>query len=93
MKWKGVEMCIQDNMLTPGIKQRAMAFAAEFRKKNRQDPFSYPLNWLIRNLLLNEFSITAVTPVGPKTRAHAVRMAEAQEMAELDSLDIQDDMR
>lgn len=91
--WDGVRQCIDDNMLTPGIKKRAMAFASEFRKKHKQDPYSYPLNWLIRNLLLNEFSITAATPVGPKTKAHAVRVIEAEELAELDTLDYQDDTR
>lgn len=91
--WDGVRQCIDDNMLTPGIKKRAMAFTSEFRKKHKQDPYSYPLNWLIRNLLLNEFSITAVTPVGPKTKAHAVRILEAEEIAELDTLDYQDDTR
>lgn len=92
-KWKGVEACINDNMLTPGMKQRAMAFAAEFRRKHNQDPHSYPLNWLVRTLLLNEFNITAATPVGPKTKAYAVREAEEQEMADLDSLDYLDDTR
>lgn len=91
--WKGVELCIDDNILTPGLKQRAMAFAAEFRRKHKADPYSYPLHWLIRNLLINEFNISAVTPVGPKTKAHTLRLAEAQELAELDALDIQDDTR
>ena len=91
--WKGVEYCINENMLTPGLKQRAMAFAAEFRKKHKLDPYSYPVSWLIRNLLLNEFNISSVTPIGPKTKAHTMRLAEAQEMAELDALDYQDDSR
>lgn len=91
--WTGVRMCIDQNMLTDGIKRRAMAFAAEFRKKHASDPYSYPISWLIRNLLLNEFNITSVNPVGPKTRAHAVRLAAAQAEAEADSLDLQDDLR
>ena len=80
-------------MLTNGIKRRAMAFASEFRKKHATDPYSYPIEWLVRNLLLNEFNITSVNPVGPKTRAHAVRMAAAQAEAEANSLDLQDDLR
>lgn len=91
--WKGVEYCINENILTPGLKQRAMSFAAEFRKKQKLDPYAYPLHWLIRNLLLNEFNISSVTPIGPKTKAHTLRLAEAQEMAELDALDYQDDSR
>jgi len=91
--WKGVEYCINENMLTPGLRQRALAFSAEFRKKHKLDPYSYPVSWLIRNLLLNEFNISSVTPVGPKTKAHTMRLAEAQEMAELDALDYQDDSR
>lgn len=91
--WNGVKLCIEHNMLTNGIKRRAMAFSAEFRKKHALDPYSYPIEWLIRNLLLNEFNITSVNPVGPKTRAHAVRMAAAQAEAEANSLDLQDDLR
>ena len=93
MGWPGVSLCIEQNMLTEGIKRRAMAFAAEFRAKHKKDPFSYPIEWLVRNLLLNEFNITSVNPVGPKTRAHAVRMAAAQAEAEANSLDLQDDLR
>jgi 3'-phosphoadenosine 5'-phosphosulfate sulfotransferase (PAPS reductase)/FAD synthetase len=93
MGWPGVSLCIEQNMLTEGIKRRAMAFAAEFRAKHKKDPFSYPIEWLVRNLLLNEFNVTSVNPVGPKTRAHAVRMAAAQAEAEANSLDLQDDLR
>lgn len=89
--WQGVSECIDDNMLTEGVHHRAQAFAAKFRAKHKNDPFSYPLEWLIRNLLLNEFNITSVGPVGPKTRAHAVRMAVAQEEVEANNLDIVDD--
>jgi len=91
--WTGVKQCIDDNMLTPGIKKRAMAFAAEFRKKAAKDPYSYPIAWLIRNLLLNEFNITSVNPIGPKTKAYTMRMSEADEMANLDALDSLDDGR
>jgi predicted phosphoadenosine phosphosulfate sulfurtransferase len=89
--WAGVTECIDDNMLTIELHRRAKAFAAEFRAKHKKDPFSYPIEWLVRTLLLNEFTITSVNPVGPKTRAHAVRMAAAQAEAEANSLDIVDD--
>jgi len=91
--WNGVRACIDDNMLTPGIRGRAMSYSAEFRKKYARDPVSYPLEWLVRNLLLNHFSGQSVNPVGPKTRAHTLRMQAAQQDAELDALDIQDDQK
>jgi predicted phosphoadenosine phosphosulfate sulfurtransferase len=89
--WDGVRNCIDDNMLTPGIKRRAMAYSAEFRKKHAKDPWSYPVHWLIRNLLMHEFHITSVGPIGPGTRAHAVRQAQAE--ADANSLDLIDDLR
>jgi len=92
-EWDGVRRCIEDNVLTPGLTQDAMAYAAAFRKKWANDPWSYPLEWLVRNLLLNDFSVTSVTPVGPKTRAHARRMAAAQQMADANTLDALDDNR
>jgi hypothetical protein len=70
-----------------------MSYSAEFRKKYARDPVSYPLEWLVRNLLLNHFSGQSVNPVGPKTRAHTLRMQAAQQDAELDALDIQDDQK
>jgi 3'-phosphoadenosine 5'-phosphosulfate sulfotransferase (PAPS reductase)/FAD synthetase len=92
-EWAGVALCIKENILTPGLRQRAMAFASEFRKKHVKDPYSYPIHWLIRNILINEFNMSSVNPVGPKTRAHSLRLAEAQELAELDALDYQDDSK
>jgi hypothetical protein len=80
-------------MLTEGIRTEAMAFASKFRKKWATDEWSYPLEWLVRNLILNEFSVTSVSPVGPKTRAHAKRLAAAQVLADADSLDSLDDNR
>jgi len=89
--WDGVKDCIEDNMLTPGLVQSAKAYAAKFRKKHESDPYSYPLEWLVRNLLLNEFHATDPNPVGPGTRADAIRRAMAE--AELNSMDLQDDSR
>lgn len=90
--WDGVRRCIDDNFITPGKRMRAQAFSAEFRKKNARDPHSYPIHWLVRNLLLNEITpSTAVSPIGPGTKAYTLQIKEAQEQAELNSLDIQDD--
>lgn len=91
--WDGVRQCIEDNMMTPGVKRRALAYAAEFRNKHKKDPYAYPVEWLVRNLLLHEIQITSVGPVGPKTRAHAIRMAAAQAEADANSLDVLDDYR
>lgn len=73
--WDGVRRCIAENMLDPLLTHEAKAYAAAYRRKWATDQWSYPIDWLIRTLLLNEFSATAVNPVGPKTRAHAVRAA------------------
>ena len=91
--WGGVRRCIEENVLTPGLAKRAMAFAAEFRKKHLKDPNAYPIHWLIRNLLLHEFNITSVNPIGPKTRAYTMQIEEAEIMSSLDALDYQDDSR
>jgi hypothetical protein len=75
--WAGVSEFINAYMIGPTKTQRARAFAAEFRKKHIADPYSYPLNYLIRSLFLSELSETiSVSPVGPKTRAHTVRKVE-----------------
>lgn len=75
--WDGVKQCINENMLHPITIHFARSYAAAYRKKWATDPWSYPISWLVRTLLLNEFASTAVTPVGPKTKAHAVRQAAA----------------
>ncbi len=71
--WSGVKLCIDENILTPGLKNRALAFSAEFRKKHARDPNSYPIHWLIRSLLINEFHVTAANPIGPGTRAYTLQ--------------------
>lgn len=76
--WDGVRDCIADNMITPGLKKRAMAYSAKFRQKNLQDPRSYPIHSLIRTLLLNDFHSTAINPVGPKTRAYTLSRTETE---------------
>lgn len=84
--WDGVKMCIEDNMATPGLQTRARAYSAEFRKKHIKDPRSYPLHWLIRNLLIHEIGITSVNPIGPGTRAYTVQ--QEQEALDLDTVGI-----
>jgi hypothetical protein len=74
--WDGVRQCISDNMLTPGLKKRAMSYAASFRKKNALDPRAYPIHSLVRTLLLNDFHSTAINPVGPKTKAYTLMEAD-----------------
>lgn len=79
-EWDGVRLCINNSMITDGIKQDAMNYAADWRNKWAKDPYSYPIESLIRTLLLNEFSVTAASPVGPKTRAHTKRLAAQAEL-------------
>ena len=86
-RWDGVRRCINDNMLSPGKHKDAMKFAAEFRKKRNHDPYGYPLDHLIRTLLLKEFRHTAPSPVGPKTKAHRMRMAAIADADDLDKID------
>jgi len=88
-RWDGIRRCIEDNMLSPGKRKDAMKFAAEFRRKRKNDPYGYPLDHLIRTLLLNEFRHTSPSPVGPKTKAHRMRMAA---LADADDLDKMDDL-
>lgn len=85
--WDGVKMCIEENMLTPGLQKGAKRFVAKYRKKHLGDPYSYPLDHLIRTLLLNEFFVSSPTPVGPKTRANAVRLQEVMDANAMDLLD------
>jgi predicted phosphoadenosine phosphosulfate sulfurtransferase len=81
----GAKRCIDENMLGIDNERRAKAYVADFRKKHLADPYSYPINWLIRNLLLNEINVAAAAPVGPKTKAHTLRQKAAeQELANED---------
>lgn len=94
--WDGVRRCIEDNMLTPGFKRRAMSYSHDFRKKHNNDPYGYPVDHLVRTLILNSF-MGSPSPVGPKTRAHTKRMSileqEDQVIEDANSLDLLDDMR
>ena len=77
--WDGIRDLIDDNMLTGGHHQLAMQYAAKYRKKHALDPYSFPIDNLARSLLLKEFRGTVPTPVGPKTKAHAMRKATVVE--------------
>lgn len=80
--WDGVKDVVGTFMIGPTKQTRARAFVAEFRKKHAADPYSYPLNWLIRNLLLNELTTLAASPVGPKTRADTLRRKALEKLSE-----------
>lgn len=94
--WKGVKDCIDDNVLTPGLHRAALVYSNDFKKKHATDPYGYPIDYLIRTLLLNSF-MGSPSPVGPKTKAHNKRVValedETQRLMDADSLDIQDDTR
>jgi hypothetical protein len=80
--WEGVRRCINENMLTPGIKQVAMATVADYRRKHLNDPISYPIDWLVRTLVMNEFHNATSRPVGPKTKDWAKKVAARQALEE-----------
>lgn len=76
----GAKQFIDDYMIGPHKKRRAMSFVAEFRKKHSRDPRSYTFYSLIYQLFMSEIARgVAVSPVGPKTKAHMVRQIEEQE--------------
>lgn len=78
----GAKECIETHYLSDDDKRRAKSYVADFRRKHEADPYSYPMNWLIRNILMNEIVVHAAAPVGPKTRAHTLRVKAAQKAAE-----------
>ena len=96
MGWKGVKYCIDDNILTPGLHRQAMVYSNDFKKRHAKDPYGYPIDHLLRTLLLNAF-VGTPSPVGPKTKAHNKRVAlleqEDQKLMDADTLDLQDDSR
>lgn len=77
--FSGALALIDDFMLGEDRKREAKAFVAKFRQKHNQDPYGYPVSWLMRTLLLNEIDYNSPTPVGPKTKAHAIRVIENTE--------------
>ena len=80
--FNGAKRCIEENFLGEDDKRRAKSYVADFRRKHVIDPFSYPINWLIRNLLMNEINVAAAAPVGPKTTANTLRHKAAEQVLE-----------
>jgi predicted phosphoadenosine phosphosulfate sulfurtransferase len=80
--FSGAGEFIDDYILGEKDRWQAKSFVSKFRKKHSSDPYGYPVNWLIRNLLLNDMYSVAPTPVGPKTKAHTVRVAEESDLVE-----------
>ena len=75
--WDGALAFINDYLIGERRQRDAKAYVSRFRKKHLQDPYGYPVSWLIRNLALNDIDVNSPTPVGPKTKADSVRIAEA----------------
>lgn len=96
--WEGVKECIDIHFLDPNYRRYALAFADKFRAAHKKDPYAYPLDHLVRTLLLNTI-MGNPSPVGPQTIAHKKRLArysiddESMRLADADSLDLQDDYR
>lgn len=78
--FSGAGRFIDEFIMGETKQRRARAFVSQFRSKHNMDPHSYPINWLIRNLLLNEINVTSASPIGPGTRAHTVRQTEMIEV-------------
>ena len=74
----GASEFIDEYLVGDRRKMEARVYVAKFRKKHIQDPYGYPISWLIRNLMLNEIDVNSPTPVGPKTKANAVRIIESE---------------
>lgn len=77
--WGGISDFVRQFYWGQDTAQRAKSLIAEFRKKHAKDPFSYPLEYLIRLLLTAEVWGHTISPVGPKTRAHTMRMAALED--------------
>ena len=68
-----------DDYMIGEIRQRdSKAYIARFRKKYLEDPYGDPVSLLIRNLALNDIDVNSPSPVGPRTKANAVRILEAE---------------
>lgn len=74
----GASEFIDEYLVGDRRKMEARVYVSKFRKKHLQDPYGYPISWLIRNLMLNEIDVNSPTPVGPKTKANAVRILERE---------------
>jgi predicted phosphoadenosine phosphosulfate sulfurtransferase len=77
--FEGAKMVIDEYFIGVNKQRRAKSYVAEFRKKHLLDSYSYPISLLIRNLFLNNVdSGSAVSPIGPKTKAFSMRQKELE---------------
>jgi predicted phosphoadenosine phosphosulfate sulfurtransferase len=77
--FEGAKFLIEDYIIGSTKQRRAKSYVSEFRKKHLLDQYSYPISLLIRNLLLNNIDNgSAVSPIGPKTKAFSVRQKELE---------------
>ena len=89
--WDGVKECIETHFDDVDYRRLAFSFADKFRTSHNKDPFAYPIDHLVRTLLLNSV-VGNPSPVGPQTIAHKKRMkALYQEMADADGMTYQDE--
>ena len=91
-EWEGARRLIDENVLTNGLRRKAMGFVHKYKKKHEKDPYGYPVDHLIRTLLLSSLSYDP-SPVGPRTRADTVRRQKALDDEAANSLDAQDDFK
>lgn len=83
----GAKEFINDFMVNEFKAKRAKAFVAEFRKKHALDPRSYTMYSLIYQMFMGAMAHSvAVSPIGPKTKSHAVRAVE-----EIDNSEVNDE--
>lgn len=75
----GASEFVDDYLLGKRRQMEGRVFISKFRKKHIQDPYGYPVSWLIRNLMLNDIDVNSPTPVGPGTRANTVRIYESEQ--------------
>jgi len=64
----GVSRFISNYMIGPTMQNAARRYVSTFKKKMAQDPKSYPIHWLTRNLLLSSVHATSANPAGPGTK-------------------------
>lgn len=82
----GAKQFIKDFMMNETKVLRAKAFVAEFRRKHVLDPRSYTIYSLIYQMFMGAMlHSVAVSPIGPKTKSHAVRS-----ISEIDSMELND---
>jgi len=80
----GAKQFIDDFMVNEFKATRAKSFVSEFRKKHALDPRSYTFYSLIYQMFMGAMAHSvAVSPIGPKTKSHTIRMTEEVDSAEV----------